>query len=189
MSLKTIYISIATLLLVGCSGVAVVPVVLPVPGLPDAAITPDPDLQAFAKTVLNDLQPASIAEQREYCGYIYRDANGALASTAAQSGTLDACDYGFAPTTTVASFHTHGNHLPAYDSEIPSVDDALASVDTGISDFLVTPGGRLWWIGADGVSVQLCGENCMVADATYAPDPALPVDSRYSLRELQAIQN
>lgn len=189
MLLKNITHPAIALLLVGCTGVAVLPLVLPVSRLPNVATAPDPELQAFAKMLLNDLQPASIAEQREYCGYIYRETNSALASTSPQSGTLDACDYGYAPETTVASFHTHGNHLDGYDSEIPSVEDAQGSVDTGISDFLVTPGGRLWWIGADGISIELCGERCLIADATYAPDPTLPVDSQYSLSELRALQN
>lgn len=190
---RSVSLAVAALavLLSGCASIAVVPVpiVVPLPIAGAASPTPDPDVQAFAKTVLNDLQPASIQQQREFCGYIFREATGHLRSAAPRTGTVDACDYGRAPITAIASYHTHGNHLAAYDSEIPSVDDAQASVDTGLGDYLATPGGRLWWIGADGISVQLCGAGCMVADATYAPDPLLPVDSTYSLRELRTLKN
>ena len=185
-------IAALALLTSGCASIAVVPVpiVLPLPASASASnMATDQDVQQLAKQVLNDLQPTSITQQREFCGYIYRDTNGALRTTAPQAGSVDACDYGFAPKTTVASFHTHGNHDNAYDSEIPSIDDAQASVDTGIGDYLATPGGRLWWIGADGISVQLCGPGCMTADPAYRPDPALPVDSNYTLGALRDLQS
>lgn len=152
------------------------------------ALPGDPAIASYARTVLNDLQTRSIAESREYCGYIYRQpGSGRLAHTLSPAGAVDFCDYGFAPTTTVASFHTHGNHSVDYDSEVPSVDDLAGSVEIGYDDYLATPGGRFWLVGADGVARLICGPGCLISDPAYRPDPTLPVRAEYTLAALASL--
>lgn len=145
----------------------------------------DAAIVGYARAVLNDLQGASIAEGREYCGYIFlAPGTGRLAHTVSPPGAVDFCDYGYAPATTVASFHTHGDYTPDYDSEIPSVEDVVGSVDIGFDDYLATPGGRFWFIGSDGTARLICGPGCLVSDPAYRPDPTLPVRDTYSLGNL-----
>ena len=169
----------AALLLAACAGS---------PNAVASGGTPS-NVQAYAKTVLNDLLPASFAEGREFCGYIFVQPNGTLSHTQPRAGRVDFCDYGLAPTTTVASFHTHGQYLPQYDSEIPSFDDARGSIDIGYDDYLGTPGGRFWVIGADGESNLLCGVGCLPSDPNYREDPSLPVDNAYTVGELLVLQS
>lgn len=167
----------AALLLIGCSSV----------GDERAASVSAVDttnVQTYAKSVLNSLQPPSFAEGREFCGYIFVDESGSLAHTVAR-GTVDFCDYNAAPATTVASYHTHGNFAEGYDSEIPSVDDLSGSVEIGFDDYLGTPGGRFWINGANGVSRLICGQGCLKSDPNYRPDPLLPVDNQYTLGDLR----
>lgn len=149
---------------------------------------PQPQVQTYARSVVNSLQPQSFANQREYCGYIYLTPNDTLAHTT-RAGDLSSCDYGRAPSGTIASFHTHGHYAPGYDSEIPSVDDATGSIDSGLDDYLGTPGGRFWIIGADGRSDLICDAGCLQSDPNYRDDPSLPVDNAYTLGELRALQS
>ncbi|MEO0915226.1 MAG: DUF4329 domain-containing protein, partial [Pseudomonadota bacterium] len=57
----------------------------PVPDLPDRAEA------EFATALLNSIQPASIARNREYCGYIGRDRTGELAATRPAVGEAYTC--------------------------------------------------------------------------------------------------
>lgn len=144
------------------------------------------DVQDYAKAVLNSLAAPSFTQGIEFCGYIFEGADGALAHTV-KSGGVDFCDYGPAPGTTVASYHTHGDYAVGYDSEIPSVDDVEGSVGIGFDDYLGTPGGRFWINRADGVAQLICGAGCLESDPDYVPDPTLPVDNRYTLSDLRAL--
>ena len=158
------------------------------PAPPPAAPATSSNVQTYARGVLNSLAGPSFTEEIEFCGYIFEDDNGDLAHTIA-AGSLDFCDYGSAPATTVASYHTHGNYEPNYDSEIPSVDDLEGSIDIGYDDYLGTPGGRFWINRADGVSELICGAGCLKSDPNYLPDPTLPVDNRYTLRDLEGLSS
>ncbi len=154
---------------------------------PPAASSDTRAVQAYARAVLTDLNKSSFEQEREFCGYIFVTPEGGLSHTQPKAGLVDFCDYGIAPATTVASFHTHGQYLPGYDSEIPSFDDAKGSVDIGYDDYLGTPGGRFWVIGADGRSALLCGEGCLPSDPNYRDDPTLPVDNAYTIGELAGL--
>jgi len=145
-------------------------------------------VQSYAKSVLNDLAQPSFTQGIEFCGYIFETGTGGFDHTVTL-GTVDFCDYGPAPETTVASYHTHGNYAPDYDSEIPSVEDVEGSVDIGFNDYLGTPGGRFWINGADGVARLLCDAGCLKSDPNYRPDPTLPVDNSYTLRDLRNLSS
>ncbi|SOH94773.1 protein of unknown function [Monaibacterium marinum] len=145
--------------------------------------------QALAQATLDGLQARSIAEQREYCGYIGYDATGALRVTTAVAGSLDGCVIPDPPKNWIvaASYHTHGSYDYEYDSEVPSIDDMIGDLEEGVDGYISTPGGRLWMIDFRQERAQmLCDVGCVTADPNFRRDPEyLPAQS-YTLFELYA---
>ncbi len=145
------------------------------------------DIDAFARQVLNSLQPRSIAESREYCGYIYETDTGGLAATAIYRGGEDFCDLPEPDDSTLASFHTHGGFSDRYDNEVPSVDDMMGDFEAQTDGYVGTPGGRVWLIDYETRSArQLCGEMCITSDPENDPEDAGFVPQSFTLEELQA---
>lgn len=143
---------------------------------------------AFATGLLNSLQAQSIAENREYCGYIGLDADGEFAATPALAGELDGCQPEEPPAdfALLASYHTHGAYAPDYDSELPSIEDLRADIAERVDGYISSPGGRIWFNDAvNRVSIMLCGQGCVIADPAYRPDPDYPPLSRYDLEALE----
>jgi Domain of unknown function (DUF4329) len=143
---------------------------------------------ALAKSVLNALQPASIRQNREYCGYIGVDATGALVATRARRGNTDSCLADEPPQdlNIIASYHTHAGFEPDFDSEVPSLDDMLADRDEGIDGYVATPGGRLWFV--DTLKMQareLCARPCLAADPDFSPGVFGKVRSSYTVKQLR----
>lgn len=152
---------------------------------PIIAQTDDVDL--FATQVLNGLQPQSIAESREYCGYIYRTEAGELTATAAARGAEDYCDLPEPDDSVLASYHTHGGFSDAYDNEVPSVDDVRGDFDAGIDGYIGTPGGRVWLVDYEAqIARQLCNVMCITADPDNDPTDAGFVPQTFTLEELEA---
>ena len=147
------------------------------------------DLIAFARSTLDDLQKRSIARNQEYCGVIYEDQEGTLFTSATFQGDRATCalDWGVPlGNHVVASFHTHAAYDPAYDSEVPSIDDMVTDLDARIDGFISTPGGRLWhidWRQAE--ARQVCGIDCLTSDADYRPDD-VTVPARLTLDDVNA---
>lgn len=148
----------------------------------------DSDQIAFAQRFLADLNPISIQAGREYCGYFGYDAQGRLTATRAKRGRADSClprDPG--DLDVFASYHTHGSYAYEADSEIPSSDDVISDQEEGVDGFVVTPGGRLWFIdGARAEARLLCGLNCLPADPDHEPGFMGPIAKRYTLEALLA---
>lgn len=145
------------------------------------------DVNAFAKTILNDLQPQSIAEGREYCGYIFETASGDLAATAPQRGGEDYCDLPQSDDSTLASFHTHGQFSEDYDNEVPSIDDVEGDFEAGIDGYISTPGGRVWLVDYEAqIARQLCNTLCVTSDPANDPADAGFVPQTFTLPELRA---
>lgn len=147
------------------------------------------DEAALARQVLDALQPRSISEKREYCGYIGRDRNSHLVATPATAGDLTSCLADEPPPDLriTASYHTHGNYDPDQDSELPSYDDVLGDRDEGINGYLSTPGGRLWFIdGERGMATQVCSIGCLTADPRFRreTDPDWTVPPTVTLQDL-----
>jgi hypothetical protein len=152
---------------------------------PIAAKTDDVD--AFATTLLNDIQPASIAEGREYCGYIFESGAGGLAATAPRRGSEDYCDLPEPDDSVIASYHTHGGYSEDYDNEVPSTDDVMGDFDAGIDGYIGTPGGRVWLVDYDAqIARQLCSEMCITSDPKNDPGDAGFVPQSFTLDELRA---
>ena len=145
------------------------------------------DVDAFATTVLNGIQPTSIAESREYCGYIFRREAGGLAATAPRRGSEDYCDLPEPDNNVIASYHTHGGYSEDYDNEVPSTDDVIGDFEAGIDGYIGTPGGRVWLVDFDAqIARQLCSETCITSDPTNDPENAGFVPQSFTLDELRA---
>ena len=144
------------------------------------------EVDQFAKSVLDALQPQSIAQGREYCGYIFEMDDGTLAATAALRGGESFCDLPEADNSVIASYHTHGGFSEDYDNEVPSVDDVEGDFDAGIDGYISTPGGRIWLVDySDQIARQICSELCVTSDPNNDADDAGFVPQSFTLPELR----
>ena len=155
--------------------------------LPTAATAQPADEVALAKRLLRDMQERSIRESREFCGMIGFDAEGRYVVGPISRGSAARCT--FRPPRSavkiVASFHTHGAYLPAYDNEVPSVIDLESEISHGLRGYVATPGGRFWLV--DGVSEEvtlICGPKCMPWDPRYDDGDLEQIRSKYTRSEL-----
>jgi len=145
----------------------------------------------FAKSTLDALQPKSIAQNREYCGYIVLTPDDQLLATKAKRGRKGSCytkdvrdDY-----RVLASYHTHGAFSRKFDSELPSLDDLYADIDEGIDGYIATPGGRVWLNDAAKEQAKMiCGQNCITSDPEFDPSDHPGIRQHYSLDELEALE-
>lgn len=142
---------------------------------------------AFAKNVLNAAQTVSFASNREYCGYIGLDENGAFIATPAKRGRKSSClsrqPAGFR---VLASYHTHGAYAENYDVEVPSDNDLRADTYEGIDGYIGTPGGRVWYTDSErGIATLICGLNCIQSDPDFVRHEVLPVGTVFDLDDLE----
>ncbi len=150
---------------------------------------PDADLDEFAVTLLDGLQPRSFAEAREFCGYIERGPDGSFATTPVQGGNEVSCDPGPVTPGTIASFHTHGAYTPDYNNELPSSEDLYTDFANRIDGYISTPGGRIWRVDYDRRRAFLmCGAGCVRTDPDDIPADAGPIRRSYSIDALQRIE-
>ncbi len=142
---------------------------------------------AFVTKFFDELQPKSIAENREYCGFFGFDSNDNYVATKPTPGDEGSC-YSDDPPENIfifASYHTHGGFSYDYDSEVPSSDDLAADVAEEVDGYVATPGGRIWFNNAEQErAVLLCGRNCTVSDVDYDAEGVRSVNPTYSLRQL-----
>ncbi len=153
-----------------------------------AARAQEEDEIAFAKEFLDHLQLRSIIEDREYCGYFFRDAAGRVRATRPDRGKYDTCQMGSPPrgVTLVASYHTHAAFSPNHINEVPSVQDLMGDIDGKLDGYIATPGGRLWFSDWRGREVrQVCGIGCLVQDPDYRPGRLYKERRRYTLDDLK----
>lgn len=141
----------------------------------------------FAKSILNEAQRQSIAENKEVCGYIGIDEQGQYVVSKTSVGSRSSClardiDEDFQA---IASFHTHGAYSVNYDSEIPSADDMLTDFDEGLDGYIATPGDRLWLVDLKSETArQICGAGCLLSDPAFESDVKL-VPKTVSLDDLE----
>lgn len=100
-----------------------------------------------AFTVLNQINPVSVREAREYGGYIYRNPNGTYGHTNPKRGQYKSINLGDVTvpegTRRTASYHTHGNDDPRYVNEEFSPTDIRSDRLAGTDGYLGTPGGKM----------------------------------------------
>jgi Domain of unknown function (DUF4329) len=91
-----------------------------------------------AITYIND---TSIAENKEYGGYVYKNADGTYTYTKPNPGTLDSTQLGPKPDsgTVVGDYHTHGAYDPKYDNENFSPQDKVGYSGDYRYGYLGTP--------------------------------------------------
>jgi len=144
---------------------------------------------AFVKTALTPVQEKSIAQNREYCGFVGLNIRGDYIVSEPNKGRAGHCDIKEPPLglRVLASYHTHGAYSKKFDSEIPSSDDLLGDIESGIDGYILTPGGRLWYNDHEREqAVLLCGQGCISADPDFIADQEFPVAESYTPNELEA---
>lgn len=155
-----------------------------------AQYVPDPNWEEidFAKSVFRDIQERSINKRREYCGYIGRDAAGALVATEAVPGDMASCLPVWprvGEIEVIASYHTHGAFDLGYFNEIPSDIDLEGDMSLGIDGWVATPGGRLWFNdGKAGEARLICGVACLPVSPEFYKGTNGHIAKRYSLGDL-----
>ena len=165
---------------------------LPSRGLPVAESTASGEELARVTAILRDLQALSFANNTEYCGYLGLDRSGAWATTDINEGSEASCPLPRVPAglTLVASFHTHGTYSPYYASEWPTAQDMNTDASDDIDGYISTPGGRLWHVDTDTMTVrELCGRGCLPQDPSYVAADDGPLRPVMSYAELVAWEN
>lgn len=99
---------------------------------------------------LQEVNPRSVRENREYGGSIYRHGDGTYSSTKPIKGTNDSVAFNpitIVPrgTTATAYYHTHAAYDPRYASEVFSRQDIRFLRFWRLDGYLATPAGRMWW--------------------------------------------
>ena len=139
------------------------------------------------KQVFGQIQPLSFERNREYCGYIGYDADGNLAASQARRGRKSSCRPNNPDNLEViiASYHTHGAYNGDEGSEVPSVEDMEGDEAEGIDGFVATPGGRLWYVDTEDMTIrQICGVGCLDQDPEFEPYADVDIEKSYSYDEL-----
>jgi len=159
-------------------------IVLVLVALPSFAMAQDSVEVTLMKATFDKIQPMSIAQNVEYCGYVGFDLNDILIATTPTRGDGGSClaDDPDALEIITASYHTHGAYSPDYYNEVPSGEDMEGDADEGIDGYVATPGGRLWYIDSvDMVASQLCGVRCLLSDPAFdlADDPEVAQSYAY----------
>lgn len=154
---------------------------------PAAAHSQGGDELALVKNLFAMLNPQSIRDGVEYCGYVGHDAAGKLVASPPRRGRVDSC----LPEDPVdieivtASYHTHGGFSRDYFNEVPSGDDMEGDADEGIDGWLATPGGRLWYIDTvDMVASQICGLGCLPSDPGFVAGDMGAIAQSYTYGDL-----
>lgn len=143
---------------------------------------------AFAKDFLDQLQIRSIINDREYCGYFYRAADGRMLATRPIRGKYNSCSPGSPPpfAETFANYHTHAAFTPDSINEIPSLQDLRSDMNMEMNGYVSTPGGRLWFSDYKAKEVrQICGIGCVAQDPDFRPGRFYKVRRRYTLNDLE----
>lgn len=157
---------------------------------PRELVVSDRELADYAKKTLDGLQAKSFAKNREYCGLIFEDDDGALSTSEISEGSDSECSFSWRVPFgkyAAATFHTHGSFNDDYDGEAPSLIDMDTDISDRIDGFIATPGGRVWHIDwQDEIAVQLCGLNCIAQDPEYKPCYSFQPVEKYNWDELKA---
>lgn len=142
---------------------------------------------AFVKEIFREIQPWSIAQNREICGYIGYDRAGRLMRSVHSVGAEASCRLPDWPRkmVVIASYHTHSTYSRNFDSEVPSSTDLESDRSSGVDGYVATPGGRLWFVDSDRmVAGQICGIGCLPMDPGFVAGPKGSVWEVYSLAQI-----
>ncbi len=152
-------------------------------------------IDAVAEAVLTEAQALSLANNREYCGYIAFNADDKLQYTAPIRGDIESCEPPVVPDSweLIASYHTHGALDPAEPDanfELPSSDDLISDSEEGVDGYLATPGGRFWFIDTVDELVILLGDTGYFApDQRFMADVDCPPRAEYSFEDIFVMED
>ena len=152
-------------------------------------------VDAVAEAVLMEAQALSLANNREYCGYIAFNAADKLQFTAPIRGDIESCEPPFVPDSweLIASYHTHGAldpNNPDFSFELPSSSDLESDSDEGVDGYLSTPGGRFWFIDTVDELVILLGDaGYFESDQLFVEDIDCPVQAEYSFEDIFVMED
>ncbi len=153
----------------------------------NSATAQDADEIKFVTEFFDKLQPISIAQKREYCGYFGLNDNDEYIATEPTKGKEDSC-YADEPPIDMnifASYHTHGAYHIEADSELPSSADLEADIYEEVDGYISTPGGRIWFTDSyKEITIMICGRNCTVSDDRYEDGSFAPTLTQYNMEKL-----
>ena len=96
--------------------------------------------------VLNRVNPLSVAENREYGGFVVINPDGSYSPTDTVTGDATSVSIPFslvpAGSTATASVHTHAAFDPRFDNENFSNTDLESDRNSMLDGYLATPGGQ-----------------------------------------------
>ncbi|MGD0941559.1 MAG: DUF4329 domain-containing protein [Terracidiphilus sp.] len=106
------------------------------------------------KTAVNNINPTSIKQDKEYAGRVYQNADGSYGTTSPNKGDQASSRPGEVPdgTANAGMYHTHGGPDPQYDNEhfsdIHNADgtrsgDIPFAQSEGVPSYLGTPSGQV----------------------------------------------
>lgn len=146
---------------------------------------------AFIIGVMERIQPMSIEQNREFCGFIGYDRNGELQTSEILVGTEDTCRLPDVPDKldVIASWHTHSTYSPEYRSEYPSTQDLRSDNYFDVNGYVITPGGRVWFHDRHAATItQVCELKCVYQDPNFQEEPGDPTLMTYSRRMLEKLE-
>lgn len=145
------------------------------------------DEEALMRATFTDLNPISIDQNVEFCGYLGFTADGELTVSPPTRGDEGSClaDEPENLELVIASYHTHGGFSPDYSNELPSGTDMEGDEDEGIDGWVATPGGRLWYIDTtDMVTRQICGIGCLPSAPEFVAGETGIIEQSYAYDDL-----
>jgi len=112
--------------------------------------------------ILNEINPKSIRENREYGGWVYRNQDQTYGTSSPVAGEAASVTLPNPSSSTpsgsrlTASYHTHAAFDPRYDNENFSDQDIRSDNALGIGGYLATPGGTFQY--HFGGNIELLGQ-------------------------------
>lgn len=94
-----------------------------------------------ARSILNEVNPKSVRENREYGGWIVKSGDNTYGHTSPRIGNIDSVSLGAKPGNATATYHTHGTADPRYDNEHFSPQDTRSDDIFDVDGYLATPNG------------------------------------------------
>ncbi|WP_298916777.1 DUF4329 domain-containing protein [uncultured Algimonas sp.] len=129
----------------------------------------------YVKTVLSRVQTRSLAEGLEFCGFIGLNDEGEFVTWVPTRGEANFCEPVFnyldRSFNVLANYHTHGSPSVEHETETPSFVDMYGTHLAGQDGYVVTPGGRLWYMDGQAVTAELlCDARCLPHDPAHTDD-------------------
>jgi len=154
---------------------------------PLSAKAQDPREMAYVIGLMESMNALSIRFNREVCGYILQDPDGSYRSTKASWGGHASCaSLPVEPgVRLVSSWHTHAAYDRNYDNEVPSIQDIQADRAIGVTGWVGTPGGRLWYVDAENETLRVaCDKECLPTDPNATDQFNSPIPAVMSVDQL-----